>query len=152
MPPAARTSWDWLQLASLGEQLRNNNSLAAQRDQIISMTSDLINGKVDVWLQEKIFRLPDWNQKKIFPSQPTGDGMKQAIKAGKLITKNNKTKSSPSSLTYASILLADHGIPLGALQVTRPRGPAYSKEELNLLQGLAQISSVKLITSHRVAV
>lgn len=149
MPPAARTSWDWLQLASLGEQLRNNNSLAAQRAQIISMTSRLIKGKVDVWLQEKIFRLPDWNTKKIFPSQPNLDGMKLAIKEKKLITKKNKIKNLASSLTYACVLLEDQGIPLGALQVTRSKGQDFSTEELNVLQGLAQVISVNLIASHR---
>src|SRR5688572_9323764 len=114
MNAATRTSWDWLQLASLGEQLRSENSLDSQRSRIISMTSNLIHGKVDVWLQEKIFRLPDWDHKRIFPSQPTIDGMKLAIKSGKLITKNHKTKNSASSLTYASIPLADQGITLGA--------------------------------------
>jgi len=152
MSPAARTSWDWLQLASLGEQLRSNHSLAVQRDQIIAMTSHFINGKVDVWLQEKIFRLPDWNEKNIFPSQPSIDGMKHAIKAGKLITKNSKTKNPASNLTYACVPLADQGISLGALQVTRTKGQAFSSEELNLLQGLAQIISVNLIASHRINV
>lgn len=149
MPPAARTSWDWLQLASLGEQLRNNNSLATQRAQIISMTSRLIKGKVDVWLQEKIFRLPDWDTKNIFPSQPHVDGMKLAIKAKKLITKKNKTKNSASILTYACVPLEDQGITLGALQVTRSKGKDFTTEELNVLQGLAQVISVNLIASHR---
>ena len=155
-PAATRTSWDWLQLASLGEQLRSENSLGAQCDQIISMTSHLMHGKVDVWLQEKIFRLPDWDDTHIFPSQPTSDGMKLAIKAGKLITKNGTAKSTPkksaSSLTYVAIPLADQGITLGALQVNRQKGPAFSAEELNLLQGVAQIVSVSLITSHRAEV
>ena len=152
MSPATRTSWDWLQLASLGEQLRSNHSLAVQRDQIIAMTSQLMNGKVDVWLQEKIFRLPDWNEKHIFPSQPTIDGMKHAIKAGKLITKNGKTKSAASNLTYAAIPLADKESTLGALYVTRPKGPAFSAEELNLLQGIAQVISMSLAASHRTEV
>ena len=152
MSPATRTSWDWLQLASLGEQLRSNHSLAVQRDQIITMTSQLMNGKVDVWLQEKIFRLPDWNEKHIFPSQPTIDGMKHAIKAGKLITKNGKTKSAASNLTYAAIPLADKESTLGALYVTRPKGPAFSAEELSLLQGVAQVISMSLAASHRAEV
>ncbi|MFN3491527.1 MAG: GAF domain-containing protein, partial [Anaerolineales bacterium] len=152
MSPAARTSWDWLQLASLGERLRSHHSLAAHRDQIIAMTSQLIHGKVEVWLQEKIFRLPDWNEKNIFPPQPLIAGMKLAIKAGKLSTKNNKTKNSASNLIYACVPLADQGVSLGALQVTRTKGQAFSSEELNLLQGLAQIISVNLIASHRINV
>lgn len=152
MPAAARTSWDWLQLASLGEKLRSNHSLAAQRDQIIAMTSQLIHGKVDVWLQEKIFRLPDWSEKHIFPPQPPIEGMKHAIKAGKLITKNGRAKTAASSSTYACVPLADQGVTLGALYVQRPKGPAFSAEELNILQGIAQIVSVSLVASHRAEV
>lgn len=152
MNPATRTSSDWLQLASLGEQLRNNLSLKEQRDQIISMTSSLIKGNVEVWLQEKIFRLPDWNTKPIFPTQPSQDGLKDAIKFGKLVVKNRKSTKTASSLIYASVPLSDHGITLGALQISRSKGPAFSTEELNLLQGLAQIVSVSLIASHRALV
>ncbi|MCL4275172.1 MAG: GAF domain-containing protein [Anaerolineales bacterium] len=152
MSAATRNSWDWLALASLGEQLRNVDSLSAQRDQIASMTSRLIDGKVDVWLQEMMFRLPDWSDGRIFPNQPSLEGMKRAIKSGKLVTKNGGTKKSASLSTFASVPLEDQGVTLGALQITRPKGPAFSDEELNLLQGLAQIVSVSLFASHRAEV
>ena len=152
MSAATRTSWDWLQLASLGEQLRSEESLSAQRDRIIAMTSRLIDGSVEVWLQESIFRLPDWEDTHIFPSQPTLDGMKNAVKAGKLVTTNGKTKTTTSRSTFVAVPLEDRGITLGALQVTRPKGPRFSADELNLLQGLAQIVSVSLIASHRAEV
>lgn len=152
MSTATRNSWDWLALASLGEQLRNVDSLSAQRDQIASMTSRLIDGKVDVWLQEMMFRLPDWSDGRIFPNQPSLEGMKRAIKSGKLVTKNGRTKKSASISTFASVPLEDQGVTLGALQITRPKGPPFSDEELNLLQGLAQIVSVSLFASHRAEV
>ena len=47
MSAATRSSWDWLQLASLGEQLRSEDSLGAQRDRIAAMANRLIAGKVD---------------------------------------------------------------------------------------------------------
>jgi phosphoserine phosphatase RsbU/P len=156
MTAATRTghseSQDWLQLASLGEQLRSEDSLSAQRDRIISMTGRLIKGSVDVWLQEAIFRLPDWEDGHTFPPQPSLDGMKLAIKAGKLLTKNGRTKKDASRPTLAAIPLEDQGITLGVLQITRPKGPVFSDAELNLLQGLAQIVSVSLIASHRAEV
>ena len=74
-------SWDWRQLASLGEQLRNEDSLGAQRDRIVAMTSRLIKGNVDVWLNENVFRLPDWEDSYVFPPQPPKCGMSLAIKA-----------------------------------------------------------------------
>ncbi|MBI2332345.1 MAG: GAF domain-containing protein, partial [Chloroflexi bacterium] len=153
MSAATRSSWDWLQLASLGEQLRSEDSLGAQRDRIAAMANRLIVGKVDVWLQEGIFRLPDWDDSHLFPPQPTQDGMKRAVKAGKLVKKNGKGKKTTASRsTFAAIPLEDQGITLGALQVTRPKGPEFSADELNLLQGLGQIISVNLFASHRAEV
>ncbi|MBI5946269.1 MAG: GAF domain-containing protein [Chloroflexi bacterium] len=140
-------SWDWNQLASLGEQLRNEDSLGAQRDRIIAVTSRLINGTADVWLNENFFRLPDWEDGRVFPPQPALDGMKRAIKEGRLYTKANA-----SGLTLAGIPLEDHGITLGALQITRPNGPVFSIEELTLLQGIEQIVAMSLFASHRAEV
>ncbi len=156
MNAANRDSWDWRQLASLGEDLRNKDSLSAQQDEIIAMANRLIEGSVDVWLNVKVFRLPDWKEVSTFPSQST-DGMKQAIKTGKLFIKKNATKSAVLSVskgaasfeTFAAVPLEDHGITLGALQITRPEGPVFSPEELNLLQALAQIIAASLIASHR---
>ena len=154
MGAAIRSSKDWLQLASLGEQLRSEDSLSAQRDRIAAMANRLIEGKVDVWLHENIFRLPDWKDGQVFPPQPTLDGMKQAIKAGKLVNnkKKDKGKKTASHSTFAAIPLEDQGITLGALQVSRAKGPEFSKDELNLLQGLGQIISVNLFASHRAEV
>lgn len=149
MNAANRDSWDWLQLASLGEDLRNKDSLSAQQDEIIAMANHLIEGTVDVWLNVKVFRLPDWKEGSTFTPQSTLDGMKQAIKMGKLFVKQGKVKSSASTGTFAAVPLEDHGITLGALQITRPNGPTFSTEELNLLQALAQIIAVSLIASHR---
>ncbi|MBI3161892.1 MAG: GAF domain-containing protein, partial [Chloroflexi bacterium] len=146
-------SWDWRQLASLGEQLRSEGSLAAQRDRIVSMTSRLLDGAVDVWLNETVFRLPDWDEKRAFPPQPPKGGMRLAIKAGKLTTqKINRKKKNASRVTFASIPLEDHGITLGALQVTRPKGPLFASDELNMLQGLGQIVTMSLLASHRAEV
>ncbi len=145
--------WDWRQLASLGEQLRNEDSFSAPRDRIVSMTRRLIDGSVDVWLNENVFRLPDWDNRLVFPPQPPKGGMRLAIKAGKITTQkvNRKTKSG-SRVTFAAIPLENQGITLGALQITRPKGPAFSPEELYLLQGLAQIVAVSLFASHRAEV
>lgn len=109
-------SWDWRQLASLGEQLRKEDSISAQRDRILSMTTLLIEGAVDVWLNEKVFRLPDWDNQPVFPPQPPKGGMRLAIKAGKLTTQKVKRKTKTASrLTFASVPLEDQGIMLGAI-------------------------------------
>jgi sigma-B regulation protein RsbU (phosphoserine phosphatase) len=154
-------SWDWNQLVSLGEQLRNEDSFSAQRDRIAAMAGRLIEGKVSVWLNENVFRLPDWEEGRVFPLQPPLTGMKHSIKEGRLFTQTGKrtketslrhAQDSASHQTFAAVPLNDHGITLGAIQITRPKRSTFSAEELNLLQGIGQIVTVSLFASHRAAV
>jgi len=63
-------SSDWRVLADFGEQLGSTTSLADQRDRIINMTRRLVSGEVDVWLHEKLFRLPNWDEEALFPPEP----------------------------------------------------------------------------------
>jgi serine phosphatase RsbU (regulator of sigma subunit)/putative methionine-R-sulfoxide reductase with GAF domain len=156
-------SSDWRNIASLGEQIANATSLAEQRDHIVAMTSRLVQGDVDVWLDEKIFRLPSLQEGDIFPEQPEFQGMQRALKTGQVSTRQQRGKSNApraalrSSLrsqraSWAAVPLIEQGIPLGALQVTRPQGPEFKQRELDMLERLAGAVAVSLIASHRVAV
>ncbi|MCI0551413.1 MAG: GAF domain-containing protein [Anaerolineae bacterium] len=158
MTAASRSplSSDWRDLASLGEQIVSAPSLAAQRDRIIAMTSRLVQGNVDVWLHENLFRLPDMEEEFLFPEQPSMPGMQRALKSGKASTKQKRDVKNGVAPrrheTWAAIPLEDQGIVLGALQVTRAKGPEFAQDELDLLEGLAGVIVVSLIASHRVAV
>ncbi len=149
--PRSPESWDWRMLANLGEQLVSASSLTVQRDLIVSVTTQLIEGQVDVWLHENLFRLPDWNKERLFPPQPPLDGMRRALQKMRVYT-HNGTKKNASSGISASVPLEDQGLVLGALQVTRPDGPKFSEEELALLEGMARIVAVGLYAAHRVEV
>ncbi len=144
-------AWDWRRLADLGEILVNTTSLAAQRERIISTTNRLIKGDVDVWLDENLFRLPDWDAERLFPVQPPLDGMRRAVKNGRPFV-HNKTGKNASHATFAAVPLEDQGLIFGALQVTRPKGDGFSSGERDLLEGLARIVSVGLYAAHRVEV
>jgi serine phosphatase RsbU (regulator of sigma subunit)/putative methionine-R-sulfoxide reductase with GAF domain len=155
MAAASRShlSSDWRDFASLGEQIVSAPSLAAQRDRIIAMTSRLVEGRVDIWLNENLFRLPNIEEEYLFPEQPSTPGMQRALKFRKTSTKQKRDmKNGASRETWAALPLEDQGIVLGALQVTRPKGPEFGLDELNLLEGLAGVIVVSLIASHRVAV
>ena len=155
MTAVSRTSrsLDWSDLAALGEQIVGTTSLTAQREQIVSIVSQLIKGCVEVWLQERLFQLPDADETVEFKQKAPSAGMKRAMKAGELCIKQTRgTKSSASNGTWAVIPLEEEGFTLGAIQISRPKGPLFNKSELNLLEGLAGIISVGLIASHRVAV
>ncbi|GAB4539182.1 MAG: hypothetical protein Fur002_03830 [Anaerolineales bacterium] len=141
------------ELVNFGERLRNEESLLAQRERIAAMTGALFGGAVDVWLNENAFRLPDWSASDLFPLQPVKGGMRLAIQSGKLVTQKTRGKTKTKSrMAFAAIPLEDQQVNLGALQVTRPKGPSFSAEELNLLEGLAQIVSMSLVASQRAAV
>jgi phosphoserine phosphatase RsbU/P len=162
MAPAPRSprSSDWRDIASLGEQIVNADSLAEQRDYIVAITSKLIHGDIDVWLCEKVFRLPNLNEENVFPEDPELQGMQRAIKAGQVLTKQRRLKSTKGKSkstfipreTWAAVPIIEQGLLLGALQVTRSQGPEFKQSELDLLEQLAGAVSVSLITSHRVAV
>src|SRR5919106_6072808 len=102
MPSRSRSprESDWRDIASLGEQIVHASSLAEQRDHIIAMTSQLIKGEIDVWLCERVFRLPNLEVEGVFPEDPELPGMQRAIKAGQVRTRQrraNDTKNSGAS-------------------------------------------------------
>src|SRR5215216_6505494 len=151
--PRSPLSSDWRDIASLGEQIVSATSLSMQRDYIAAMTSRLLDGQVDVWLQENLFRLPSLSEGNLFPEEPTLQGMQRALKAGDLRIKQKRGETTNASrATWAAVPLEDQGMKLGALQVTRPQGPEFTSDELDLLKGVASVSAVSLIASHRIAV
>jgi len=143
---------DWRDMASFGEQIVSATSLAAQHDRIITVVSGLVEGDVDVWLQENLFRLPNQEGGPLFSEQPSLPGMQRALKSGRLRTKQKRGKSSASRATWAAIPIVEHGMVLGVLQISRPKGPEFKQEELDLLERLAGVIAVSLIASHRLAV
>ena len=156
-------SSDWRNIASLGEQIANATSLAEQRDRIVDLTSHLIQGDVDVWLDEKIFRLPNLIEENLFAEQPELPGMQRALRTGQVTTRQQRGKSNAPRGTprrgsggqraaWAAVPLIEQGMALGVVQVTRPRGPEFEQRELDMLERLAGAVAVSLIASHRVAV
>ena len=146
--PAAR---DWRDIASLGEQLVSASSLAAQHKRIVSMTGRLIRGRVSLWLDEALFHLPSWEGKRMFPAQPPLEGMRRALARGRVqaVSPSRRSKTAES---FVAIPLEDQGVSLGVLQVTRPKGPGFEKDELEMLESLASVIAVGLYASHRVEV
>ncbi|HUH97138.1 MAG TPA: GAF domain-containing protein [Anaerolineales bacterium] len=143
--------FDWRAVASLGEQLVSTSSLAGQRDRILAMTGRLIPGRVDVWLHENLFRLPDWEAERLFPPQPMLEGMRDAVKRHRTCLRN-PGKKARTKKTFVAVSIEDQGLMLGAMQVTRSRGPSFSKAEIELIESLASIIAVGLYASHRVEV
>jgi len=142
---------DWRQITNLGEKLASENSLIAQRDRIISVASQLIEGRVDVWLHENMFRLPDWEEERVFPPQPPLEGMRCAVQSERTCV-FPRGRRDEDGRAFVAVPLEDQGLVLGAVQVTRDGGPRFTREEVTLLEGLAHIVAVGLLASHRLEV
>ena len=141
----------WREIASLGEQLANASSLTAQHDRIVAMAARMVRGHVEVWLHENLFRLPDWEADRVFPAQPRPEGMRRVLPRRKLFVQRSNSKLGIRK-TLAAMPIEDQGLLLGVLQVTRPGGPDFSKEELDLLASISSVVAVGLYASHRVEV
>ncbi|MEW5940290.1 MAG: GAF domain-containing protein, partial [Chloroflexota bacterium] len=146
MPGSPKVS-EWRRLASLGEQLVSATNLAAQKDRILQMTQRLVagRGRVDLWLDEGLFRLPGWDETPTFAPDPPAGGLHRAWASGQTVRSNGRAKRQ-----WVSVPIADQGVVMGALQVSREG--VFRAEELDLLEGLASVAALGLLGSHRAAV
>ena len=137
---------DWLKLTELGERLPDVRALSAQSDRITQMVSVVMRGDVKLWLNESLFRLPDWEQEAIFPDEPETNWMREAIECG------DSVQYQDADISVVAKPFKDHGFVLGVLQVSRESGAPFVKEELDALEGITSIAVLSLITAHRIAV
>ena len=136
---------EWRRLASLGEQLAGADSLSAQQDRILQMTRRLVDGRVSLWLDEGLFRLPDRESVPLFSAEPPPGGLRRAWQSGKIVRSDKKAKTH-----WVSVPIADNGMIMGAVQVSRAR--SFRPEELETLEGLSSIVAIGLYSSHRASV
>lgn len=136
---------EWRRLASLGEQLASADSLSAQQDRILQMTRRLVDGRVSLWLDEGLFRLPDRESTPLFSAEPQSGALRRALQSGQVI------RSSPKAQKHwVALPIADQGMVMGALQVSRAK--PFRPEEMDILEGLSSIVAIGLYSSHRAAV
>ena len=114
------------------------------------MTRRLVAGKIDLWLQENIFRLPDWEEPILFAPEPESNGMRDAYHSGKTVITTSKELKIKGAC--AAFPLEDQGITFGVLQVIREDVDTFLQDEIDLLEGLTDVISIGLLGSHRVAV
>src|SRR5512137_2105462 len=76
-PPIA-----WPRINQLGEQILSTNKLLEQRDLILAAAAAILDAEASLWLDERLFRLPDLNRTEIFPLQPPDEIMSQALESG----------------------------------------------------------------------
>mgnify|MGYP005811958919 CR=1 FL=1 len=141
----------WREIVSLGEQLASAGSLSAQRDRIERLTGRLIRGRVDVWLHERVFQLPGGEAAHAFPAQPRSDAMRRALKQGALRVEHPRPRSG-TRRAVAAMPIQEQGALLGVIQVSRPHGPDFTGDELELLASIESVVGVGLYAYHRAGV
>jgi sigma-B regulation protein RsbU (phosphoserine phosphatase) len=139
LPPSALK-----QIITLGEEVMRATSLAEQRDLIITNTAQILGCQADLWLDERLFRLPGLNLTPVFPLQPASREITRAFSTG-------LTAVSVKSKSLLAVPLKNKDLLMGALQVGRP-GSKFTKKEIDLLEGLAGHISLALVASHRVVI
>jgi hypothetical protein len=87
-------------------------SLTAQHDLIVGTTVRILGGKADLWLDERLFRLPGINQADLYPSQPPSGPMEKAFYTG-------LTASPEGQINVLAVPLKNGGLVMGALHVER---------------------------------
>ena len=134
----------WTRIVMLGEALMQAETMAARRDLIVDAMLEMFGGQVDLWLDEKMFRLPGLNQAALFPAQPTTEPMAEAFSTGQTI-------SPVGNKTLLAVPLKNGGSVMGVLQMERPDTP-FRRKEMELLDGLAGHVSLALVVSHRLVI
>jgi serine phosphatase RsbU (regulator of sigma subunit)/putative methionine-R-sulfoxide reductase with GAF domain/anti-sigma regulatory factor (Ser/Thr protein kinase) len=135
-PPSA-----WKEIVRLGDELMRADSLTARRDLITGATARILGGRADLWLDERLFRLPGLNPAALFPSQPPSEPMMKAFSTG-------LTASPDGQKSLLAVPLKNGDLVMGVLQVERLDLP-FRKKEIELLDGLAGHISLALVASHR---
>jgi len=168
----------WRRLLNLGERLIALPTVAAQRNLIVETAVQMVGGQVDLWLNEALCRQPGLEQPFPCPPEPSSDLMCRVLdrvgrvsapvlptakgsKAAPSTTKGSKAAPSSSALYSEGVVTSGSAIALpllaqgrivGVLEMRRPAGLSFNREQIDLLSGLAAQSAVALQAARQVAI
>ncbi len=135
----------WADIVALGDKVLAATTLAEQRDFIVELARELMDGEIRLWLDEKVFRLPSWVEN-LFDDEPPTEALKMAVSQPNPI--NHRAGEQ-----YSVAIRLSHGeTVLGAIEVLRADGTRLSRTEFRFLRGLARAASVALLAWHRIIV
>ncbi len=135
---------EWRRLASLGEQLASADSLAAQQERILQMTRRLVDGRVSLWLDEGLFRLPDREAAPLFSAEPPPGGLRRAWQTGQITRSGKKAKTSLGFPAHRGSGHDDGCAPGQPRQIISIRGTGHSRRTCHPLSPLVCIPRTAL--------
>jgi len=134
----------WRDLLNLGVQLFGSSSLVDQRDLILEMATELMDGEVTLWLDETHFRLPN-SLSVLFPEKPAFETMRRVVETGKKLLIDQKGPLIALPIEFQDVLL-------GVLQVWRRKGSEFTRYEMDMFDGLVSHIAVALAASQQLSV
>jgi serine phosphatase RsbU (regulator of sigma subunit)/transcriptional regulator with GAF, ATPase, and Fis domain len=154
----------WKQLQKLGESLLFQDSLDSQKDTIVNTFRSSLNCDAHLWFSEPTEKLlknkgdethltplmqTALNQQQILISSSSSGNVQTSKKRSR---KTNPVAMQPleSALFIAAPLLYNK-TPLGVIQLSRPSGPVFSRDEINFVEGLATQSALLLQASQQIS-
>jgi phosphoserine phosphatase RsbU/P len=136
----------WRQVIWLGEQLLEAPDLASQCDLIRKTAAVLLKARTDLWLEERLFRLPGLNLTPLFEESPHSELMRRARETSSL--QFGRRDKDPE----IACPLRNQDLTFGVLRLRRKLGEKFRKPDVELLEGLAGHVALALVASHRFAV
>lgn len=151
---------NWKRLLRLGAELLNLDSLEAQKAMILDATRELLACEANLFLSENGAHIPNFQEVDQDASLLMLTALEQRQIMAKPLHTENRLKKTSGRLrspeghsTGAAIIAAPlffHDVSLGVLQLSRPKGPAFSKDELELVEGLAMQSAIAIQASQQI--
>jgi len=145
-PQPRRKLGSWRDVFSLGNAMLEADSFFEQCEAIREQASQAVEGEVSLWMDESFFRLPDWREDGLFPSEPQ-DLVTTRARENRRIIKG----SEPATVSVA-LPITVQGLLFGVITVRRSVEKPFKKREIDLLDGLAHHAGVALVAAHRMAV
>lgn len=141
--PEPQSRPGWRDLLSMSERILVAATFAEQRDILLETAHRLLpRGEITLWLDEQVFRLPDWLEN-LFPPEPPLPIIAQAIQVEGVL------KQSAARLAIA---MRHEDATLGGIAYRLEAGKRLRRQEVELIEGLARAASVALIAWHRITV
>ena len=152
-PGSLQSTSAWRHFLALGEKLMNLSSVTAQADAIRFDIQKLGPYEADVWFSENISRVPGTHNLSLFHPIPSTPLMQKAKDEQSICVigkgghpKHFSGNEPPFVVAFPLLVKEDF---MGVIQVARSDTQPFSREEIDILDGLTANAAVALQVSHQ---
>ena len=133
---------NWNQVINLGSILLDSKDLATRHELIISTLQNIFGGDNELWINEALLRLPGRTSIPFYNSDPPTVEMEQARSTGELIQNSQDVFRLAMSISCQDNMF-------GVMQTSRSNNHPFTKDEIEVFQGLAAHIALAFTNTHR---